>query len=78
MGRNTLLDIIDKLCQQGVERLTEIAVEYLKLNTKLEDTTPQRCPCCGDADAHFIKRGFSGRKQRYQYKSCGKRFTLDV
>ena len=78
MGKNKLLDMIDKLSQQQVERLTEIAVEYLNLNTELENTTPKSCPCCGDANARFIKRGRSGRKQRYQCKSCGKRFTFDA
>lgn len=38
MGRNRLLDMIDKLSQQQVERLTEIAVEYLNLNTELANT----------------------------------------
>ena len=78
MGKNKLLDMIDRLSKQQVERLTEIAVEYLDLNTELEDTTPKSCPCCSDANAHFIKRGHSGRKQRYQCKSCGKRFTFDA
>lgn len=78
MGKNKLLDMIDRLSKQQVERLTEIALEYLDLNTELEDTTPKSCPCCGDANAHFIKRGHSGRKQRYQCKSCEKRFTFDA
>lgn len=78
MGKNKLLDTIDRLSKQQVERLTEIALEYLDLNTELEDTTPKSCPCCGDANARFIKRGHSVRKQRYQCKSCGKRFTFDA
>lgn len=78
MGKNKLLDVIDRLSKQQVERLTEIAVDYLDLNTELEDTTPKSCPCCGDANARFFKRGRSGRKQRYQCKSCGKRFTFDA
>lgn len=78
MGRKKLLDMISKLNKQQVERLAEIAVEYLDLNTELDNTAPQRCPCCGNVDAHFIKRGFSGRKQRYQCKNCGKRFTFDA
>ena len=60
MGKNKLLDTIDRLSKQQVEWLTEIALEYLDLNTELEDTTPKSCPCCGDANAHFIKRGHSG------------------
>lgn len=78
MGRNKLVDMIGKLNEEQVERLSDIALEYLTLNSQLEDTRPKSCPCCGDADAHFIKRGYSGRKQRYQCKSCGKRFTFDA
>ena len=33
MGKNKLLDMIDRLSKQQVERLTEIALEYLDLNT---------------------------------------------
>ena len=41
--------------------------EYLQLNHELQDTTPQVCPRCGQHGA-FIKKGFSGNKQRYQCK----------
>ena len=78
MARNKLVDLIGKLNEEQVERLSGIAMEYLELNTKLEDTAPRSCPCCGDVDTRFIKRGFSGRKQRYQCKSCGNRFTFDA
>ena len=78
MGRNRLVDLISKLSEEQVGRLSGIAMEYLELNTEFENTTPKSCPCCSDTDAHFIKRGFSGRKQRYQCKSCGKRFTFDA
>ena len=78
MARNKLVDMIGRLSEEQVERLSGIAMEYLDLNTEVEDTTPKCCPCCGAANAHFIKRGFSGRKQRYQCKSCGKRFTFDA
>ena len=51
--------------------------EYLQLNHELHDTTPQVCPRCGQHGA-FIKKGFSGNKQRYQCKCCGKEFTYDA
>lgn len=51
--------------------------EYLQLNHELQDTTPQVCPRCGQHGA-FIKKGFSGNKQRYQCKCCGKEFTYDA
>ena len=60
MARNKLVDMIGKLSEEQVERLSGIAMEYLDLNAELENTTPKSCPCCGDSDAHFIKRGFSG------------------
>ena len=66
MARNKLVDMIGRLSEEQVERLSGIAMEYLDLNTEVEDTAPKSCPCCGAANAHFIKRGFSGRKQRYQ------------
>ena len=78
MARNKLVDMIGKLSEEQVERLSGIAMEYLDLNSKVEDTAPKSSPCCGAANAHFIKRGFSGRKQRYQCKSCGKRFPFDA
>ena len=64
MARNKLVDMIGRLSEEQVERLSGIAMEYLDLNTEVEDTTPKCCPCCGAANAHFIKCGFSGRKQR--------------
>lgn len=78
MGKNQLVDLVGKLSEQQVERLTGIAMEYLELNAQLEETAPKSCPCCKSTDASFIKKGFSRRKQRYQCKSCGKKFTYDV
>ena len=78
MARNRLMDMIGKLSEEQVERLSVVAMEFLDLNAELENTAPKSCPCCGDAGARFIKRGRSGRKQRYQCKSCGNRFTFDA
>ena len=77
MARNKLVDMIGKPSEEQVERLSGIAMEYLDLNSEVENTAPKSCPCCGAANAHFIKRGFSGRKQRYQCKSCGERIWAD-
>ena len=71
MARNKLVDMIGKLSEEQVERLSGVVIENIDLNT-----APKSCPCCGAADARFIERGFSGRKQRYQCKRCGKRFTF--
>lgn len=62
MARNKLVDMIGKLSEEQVEQLSGIAMDYLDLNTKVEDSILKGCPCCGAANAHFIKRGFSGRK----------------
>ncbi len=51
--------------------------KYLLLNHELQDTTPQICPRCGQHGV-FIKKGFSGSKQRYQCKCCGKKSTYDA
>lgn len=61
MGKNQLVDMIGKLSEQQVERLTGIAMEYLELNTEREETAPKSCPCCKSAEATFIKKGFSRR-----------------
>lgn len=78
MARNKPVAMICKLSEEPVDWLGGIAMEYLDLNTEVAGTAPKSCPCCGAANAHFIKRGFSGRKQRYQSKICGKRFTFDL
>lgn len=78
MRRNKLIDMIGSLSEKQVERLCVLATEYLDLNAELEDTTPKNCPCCMNPESRFIKKGFSGRKQRYQCKSCGKKFTYDA
>ena len=59
------------------KQITEQLRAYLQLNHELQDTTPRMCPRCGQHGA-FIKKGFSGSKQRYQCKCCGKKFTYDA
>ena len=44
MARNKLVDMIGKLSEEQVERLSGIAMEYLDLNTEVEDTAPQKLP----------------------------------
>ena len=58
MARNKLVDMIGKLSEEQVERLSGIAMEYLDLNTEVEDTTPKSCPCCGAANAQKFETAF--------------------
>lgn len=68
---------ITALTEYQVKQITAQVQEYLQLNHDLQDTTPHVCPFCKQ-HGPFIKKGFSGRKQRYQCKSCGKKFTYDA
>lgn len=78
MGNAELITMIGQLTEYQVGQLHKMAEGFLKLKDELDDTTPQSCPCCGSTDATFIKKGFSGRKQRYQCKACGRKFTYDT
>lgn len=77
--------MMDKGLQEKISTLTGYQVNqiasqvqaYLQLNRELQDTTPKVCPFCKE-HGPFIKKGYSGRKQRYQCKSCGKKFTYDA
>lgn len=44
MGRNRLVNLISKLSEEQVGRLSGIAMEYLELNTEFENTTPKKLP----------------------------------
>lgn len=77
MTKDEVRQAISKLTAYQTERIAGEIAGYLRLNQELEDTTPRICPCCGVA-SRFIKKGFSGTKQRYQCKCCGKKFTYDA
>jgi len=78
MNLYELLDAIPTLSKYQSDQVCEMVSSYLKLNEELKDTTPTVCPCCKCDTTRFIKRGFSGKKQRYQCKNCGSRFTYDA
>lgn len=78
MSRTELVSIIGQLSEYQVEQIRKMAEEFLIVQEELSDTTPKSCPCCNSASARFIKKGFSGRKQRYQCIACGKKFTYDA
>ena len=81
MGRRELVSLIEQieqLSEYQIEQIRKLAEGFLGVQMQLNDSTPKSCPCCGSTTAHFIKKGFSGRKQRYQCKDCGKKFTCDA
>lgn len=78
MVRNELVAMIEQLGEYQVEQIRKMAEGFLSLNEELNDTTPKSCPCCKSTTARFIKKGFSGRKQRYQCVTCKKKFTYDT
>lgn len=78
MARNELITLLGELDEKQIAQLQNQAEEFLHINTELNDTTPHACPCCKSMTSRFVKKGFSRRKQRYQCKECGKRFTYDV
>lgn len=78
MARNELIAILANLEEHQIAQLQEQAERFLHINKELNDTKPHSCPCCKVTTANFIKKGFSGRKQRYQCKECGKKFTYDA
>ena len=68
---------ISTLTEYQTKQIAAQVQEYLHLNDELQDTTPQICPRCNQ-HGPFIKKGFSGRKQRYQCKCCGRKFPYDA
>lgn len=78
MARNELITLLAQLDEQQISQLQEHAEQFLHINTELNDTMPNVCPCCKSTASRFVRKGFSRRKQRYQCKECGKRFTYDV
>lgn len=70
--------MIEQLGEYQVEQIRKMAEGFLSLNAELNDTTPKSCPCCKSTTARFIKKVFSGRKQRYQCVTCKRRFTYDA
>ena len=51
-------------------------LDYDQLNQQAVQTCPTVCPVC-QASEGFYKRGWVGKKQRYQCKSCQHRFVFD-
>ena len=78
MTRQELQAAIEELDAYQIEQITTQIVWYLNLSEELKNTGPTECPCCGKSDARFIKKGIQAGKQRYQCRSCGRKFTYDT
>jgi transposase-like protein len=78
MTYRDLQAVIPTLNAYQIDQLSAQVIKYLKLNEALKDTYPTVCPVCGKADGQFIKKGVQARKQRYQCKDCGRKFTYDA
>lgn len=72
------MEQLSQLTNYQLEKVKEQINKYLGLNQKIENHSPCFCPKCGRQDARFIRKGFSNGKQRYQCKSCLKKFTFDA
>ena len=78
MTHKELQEMIEQLSDYQVNQIAQTALRYLTLNRELAETKPDSCPCCGDIDAIFIRKGIQRGKQRFQCKSCGHKFTYDT
>ena len=78
MTYSDLQAVIPTLNSYQIDQLSAQVVRYLKLNEELKDTFPTVCPVCRKTDGRFIKKGIQARKQRYQCKDCGSKFTYDA
>ena len=66
MSRTELVSMIGQLNEYQVEQIRKMAEEFLIIQEELRDTTPISCSYCNSTSTRFIKKIFSGRKQRYQ------------
>ena len=78
MTHKDLQTIVRQLSDYHVNQIAQTALRYLALNQELAEIKPDNCPCCGDLDARFIRKGKQRGKQRFQCKSCGHKFTYDT
>lgn len=78
MTHKELQTMVKQLNDYQVKQLAQTAKRYLELNQELAKIKPDRCPCCGNAEAVLIRKGFQRGKQRFQCKSCNHKFTYDT
>jgi len=78
MTHKELQMMVKQLSDYQVNQIAQAAMRYLALNQELAEIKPDSCPCCGDHEAIFIRKGIQRGKQRFQCKSCGHKFTYDT
>ena len=78
MTHKELQMMVKQLSDYQVNQIAQTAMRYLALNQELAEIKPDSCPCCGDMDARFVRKGIQRGKQRFQCKSCGHKFTYDT
>lgn len=69
--------MLKQLSEYQLKQISQAAMRFLALNQELTEITLDTCPCCGDHNAVFIRKGIQSGKQRFQCKSCGRKFTYD-
>lgn len=77
MTHKDLQKTLQQLSEYQLNQISQTAMRFLALNQELADIEPKSCPCCGDQSARFIRKGYLRGKQRFQCKSCGRKFTYD-
>lgn len=77
MTHKELHTMLKQLSEYQLKQISQTAIRFLALNQEIAEITPDACPCCGNHNAVFIRKGIQCGKQRFQCKSCGRKFTYD-
>lgn len=77
MTHKELRTMLKQLSEYQLKQISQAAMRFLALNQELAEIEPDICPCCGDQNAVYIRKGIQCGKQRFQCKFCGKKFTYD-
>lgn len=78
MTHKELRTMLKQLNEYQLKQISQAAMRFLTLNQELAEIAPDACPCCGDQNAVFIRKGVQCGRQRFQCKSCGRKFTYDT
>ena len=78
MTHRELQTMLKQLSKYQKNQISPTIQRFLALNQELTEIEPDTCPCCGDQNAVFIRKGMLRGKQRFQCKSCGRKFTYDT
>ena len=57
MTHKELRTILKQLSEYQLKQITQAATRCLALNQELAEIEPDICPCCGDQNAVFIRKG---------------------